>query len=838
MTRQLYETESVVRRSIDACSELFNEFFEADLRGVIFPPSNRESEAAAYLEKASYIQPAVFMTSYALAMLWKSWGVVPDSVLGYSIGEVVAGTVAGVISLEDAVRMTAKRSRLMNELPAGGMVAVALSEQDVTPLMGDSLDLGAMNGPEHTTVAGSHEMIEPFKHRLDELRIPYKTINVPHGYHSRMMEPIIEPYRRVAASVNFRHPEIDFFSTLLGARANAEELRDPEYWVREAREPIRFSPAVEALAANEKRVFLEVGPAQLLSKLVRSHPGISKSHLVLSSCPGPQQSVPEARFVLWTLGRLWLAGQPVNWEGLYGGKRPVRVGLPGYSFERQRYWIERRSADITAGAAPSGPRKLALEEWGPAPVDAGKASSMPIPRPARGSLAPRNLLEKQIGNLWQQLLGIEETDIRESFLELGGNSLMAVQLISRVRDVFGVELPVGEFLGSPTITAMAEAVALRQAQSGKISEVEDLLSEIEALEAEEVGVLLAQEVEDFGHEETSKGTSAAMPSHENPAIRSVEFSLFFFSGDESAFPNDKYQLVLEATKFADRNGFAAVWTPERHFHRFGGLYPNPAVLGAALAAITERIQIRAGSVIAPLQSPIRIAEEWALVDNLSNGRTGIAFATGFHPVDFVLSPERFRERSKLTLDVVEAVRRYWRGELARGRTGTGEQVERTLYPRPVQRELPTWLTATRSTETFVQAGKMGVNVLTAVLRINPEEMAEKIAAYRRARLEHGHDPEGGKVTLMLHAFCGSKSDEVRRTGHQAIPRISPIPFGVSKFNRSSPLAGRRTQPSVPRIQPFLRGRIALRNSRVLLEYGAKVRGDRRRRNCLSHRFWN
>ena len=224
----------------------------------------------------------------------------------------------------------------------------------------------------------------------------------------------------------------------------------------------------------------------------------------------------------------------------------------------------------------------------------------------------------------------------------------------------------------------------------------------------------------------------------------MDFSLFFFSGDESAFPQDKYQLVLEATKFADRNDFAAVWTPERHFHRFGGLYPNPAVLGAALAAITGRVQIRGGSVIAPLQSSIRIAEEWALVDNLSKGRVGVAFATGFHPVDFMLSPERFKERAKLTVEVVEAVRKYWRGEPAQGRTGTGEEVQRMRFPRPVQAELPVWLTATRSTETFVQAGRLGLMSSRLVLRINREEMAEKIAAYRRARDENGHDPNAGR----------------------------------------------------------------------------------------------
>ena len=168
-------------------------------------------------------------------------------------------------------------------------------------------------------------------------------------------------------------------------------------------------------------------------------------------------------------------------------------------------------------------------------------------------------------------------------------------------------------------------------------------------------------------------------------------------------------------------------------------------------------------MIAPLQNPIRIAEEWALVDNLSHGRTGIAFAAGFHPVDFMLSPERFSERTRLTCEAIETVRRYWRGEPVRGPTGTGEEVQRMSFPRPVQAELPVWLTATRSTETFLQAGRLGVNVLTAVLRMNREELAEKIDAYRRARYEHGHDPHAGRVTLMLHAFAGSDDDQVRLT---------------------------------------------------------------------------
>jgi natural product biosynthesis luciferase-like monooxygenase protein len=746
MTRGLYETEPVVRRSIDECSELFRASFDVDLPGIIFPTAERQEEARVCLHRAFYIQSALFMTSYALAMLWKSWGVQPESVLGYSIGEIVAGAVAGVISLPDAVRITGERSRMMQQLPPGAMLAVALSEDDVRPLMGEGLDIGAINGPNHTTVAGPHEAMEDFKRKLDGQRIAYKTIVVPHGYHSRMMEPIFEPYRRVAASISFHAPETNFVSTLLGARATAQDLTDPVYWAREARETIRFSPALETLAATERRIFLEVGPGQLLSKLVRSHPAVSKKHLILSSCQSSKQTISEGGFALWTLGRIWLAGHSVNWAGVYAEERPGRVALPGYPFERQRYWIE------PPGEKKSSTQKrLVLKDWTAAAPERGKPV-ISRSTPARQILAPRNPFENQVAALWQQVLGTADFDIRENFLELGGNSLMAVQLISRVRDVFDVELPVGEFLRTPTVIAMAESIALLQVQGNNSLRVEDLLSEIEALRVDEAAALLTKE--------TRCSENAASPATAGE-ISPVELSLFFFSGDESAFPHDKYRLVIDATKFADSHGFAAVWTPERHFHRFGGLYPNPAVLGAALAAVTKRINIRAGSVIAPLRDPIRIAEEWALLDNLSHGRVAVAFATGFHPVDFMLSPDKFGERSKLTIGVVEAVRRYWRGEPVYGKTGTGEEAQRVLFPRPVQPELPVWLTATRSTETFIQAGRIGANVLTAVLRINVEEMAEKIAAYRQARSEHGHDPATGKVTLMLHAFVGSSTREVR-----------------------------------------------------------------------------
>jgi len=240
----------------------------------------------------------------------------------------------------------------------------------------------------------------------------------------------------------------------------------------------------------------------------------------------------------------------------------------------------------------------------------------------------------------------------------------------------------------------------------------------------------------------------------------MDFSLFFFA-DSGAAGGDGYELLLESARFADTHGFTAVWTPERHFHPFGGLYPNPAVTGAAVAAVTERVSIRAGSVVAPLHHPVRIAEEWAVVDNLSRGRVGVSFASGWHATDFVLRPENYADRKDVMVKTVEVVRRLWRGERIDLPDGTGEPHPVRIFPAPVQRELPVWITSAGSPETFRTAGRLGAGVLTHLLGQAPDALARNIAAYRQA-LSDAHGPDvRGHVALMLHTLIGLDRDEVR-----------------------------------------------------------------------------
>jgi natural product biosynthesis luciferase-like monooxygenase protein len=251
--------------------------------------------------------------------------------------------------------------------------------------------------------------------------------------------------------------------------------------------------------------------------------------------------------------------------------------------------------------------------------------------------------------------------------------------------------------------------------------------------------------------------------------RALDFSLFYFGNETAEADPDRYRLTLEGAKFADRHGFKAIWTPERHFHSFGGLYPNPSVMGAAIATITERIQIRAGSVVLPLHHPLRVAEEWALVDNLSKGRVGVSIASGWHDRDFTLAPDNFAERKEVMRRGIETVRKLWRGDAIEFKGGRGNAFPVKVYPRPVQRELPIWVTAAGSPETFRLAGEIGANVLTHFLGQEIEELAKKINIYREARRVAGHEGEGC-VSVALHTFVGENLDQVRATVHDPLCR--------------------------------------------------------------------
>jgi natural product biosynthesis luciferase-like monooxygenase protein len=272
----------------------------------------------------------------------------------------------------------------------------------------------------------------------------------------------------------------------------------------------------------------------------------------------------------------------------------------------------------------------------------------------------------------------------------------------------------------------------------------------------------------------------------------MEFSLFYFANDSNERAADRYRLLLDGARFADRNGFAAIWTPERHFHAFGGLYPNPSVTGAAVAMVTERLSIRAGSVVAPLHHPLRIAEEWSVVDNLSNGRVGISFASGWNVVDFALNPGSHTDRRSLMDKRIEQVCRLWRGETIEVVDGRGKTQQVGIFPTPVQPELPIWITSGGHIETFRKAGHLGAGVLTHLLNQSLDELQRKIDVYRAAVAGRKADGWPGHVALMVHTYLGEREDETRAQVHDPMCDYlrSSLDLRVNPHTRDADSPGR------------------------------------------------
>jgi natural product biosynthesis luciferase-like monooxygenase protein/amino acid adenylation domain-containing protein len=271
---------------------------------------------------------------------------------------------------------------------------------------------------------------------------------------------------------------------------------------------------------------------------------------------------------------------------------------------------------------------------------------------------------------------------------------------------------------------------------------------------------------DKGGESCSVNDRKLGQKSRSQAQKTMQFSLYYFGSYEAEFNPNKYNLLFEGAKFGDRAGFTAIWLPERHFHAFGGFSPNPSVLAAALARETKQIQLRSGSVVLPLHHSIRVAEEWAVVDNLSQGRIGIAFASGWHSQDFVLAPQSFGQHRELMFREIENVQKLWRGEAIAVLDGKGQTVEVKTYPQPMQSQLPTWITIVNNPDTYIRAGAIGAGILTNLMGQSVEDLARNIALYRQSLTEHGYDPASGTVTVLLHTFVGNDLEQVREQARQ------------------------------------------------------------------------
>ncbi|HEX5885294.1 MAG TPA: SDR family NAD(P)-dependent oxidoreductase [Pyrinomonadaceae bacterium] len=352
MGAELYENEPVFRHYIDAASDSLQKTLGFDLRVKLFPTRYGNDADSGYLDHTSVLQPALFALEYAMAQLWRSWGVEPECFLGHSLGEYVAATLAGVMSFEDGLQLVARRGELIGGLPTGMMLAVPLNQEEVLPLLGHDLSIAAINGPERTVVSGPPAAILEFEKTLSDRGVAFTRLSTSHAFHSGMMEAIVPEFRKALSSITLHAPNTRYISNVTGTWITAAEATDPEYWVRHLLQPVGFFDGLRTLAAVPRVVLLEVGPGRVLT-------GLAKAGLRGVDLPKCLVSIPDLKEVgatedhlHRTLGELWLAGVPVNWSDYQKDSGAKRVPLPGYAFQRERYWISGKKPSATKAVEP------------------------------------------------------------------------------------------------------------------------------------------------------------------------------------------------------------------------------------------------------------------------------------------------------------------------------------------------------------------------------------------------------------------------------------------------------------------------------------------------------
>jgi acyl transferase domain-containing protein/acyl carrier protein len=365
MAREIYEIEPLFREQFDACAEILRTQLDCDLRGAIYPHDDGNTDAdAALLDETRLAQPALFVVEYALARVWMKWGVSPAAMIGHSIGEYVAACLAGVFSLEDALRLVTARGRLMQQMPRGAMLAVKLSPGELKPLMDERVSLAAVNAPASCVVAGEEEAIAGLEQQLHARGVSCRRLHTSHAFHSAMMQPALEPFAAEVRKVTLHAPEMPYISGLTGTWITEAQATDPNYWARHLREAVQFSAGIAELLREPESILLEVGPGQTLTALAKQQLESASQRIVLGSLRHPHDRQSDASFILETLGKLWLAGVKVDFHVFYADERRRRIPLPTYPFERQRYWIDPPAASATdESTSTSLNRKTEIDDW-------------------------------------------------------------------------------------------------------------------------------------------------------------------------------------------------------------------------------------------------------------------------------------------------------------------------------------------------------------------------------------------------------------------------------------------------------------------------------------------
>jgi acyl transferase domain-containing protein/glutamate-1-semialdehyde aminotransferase len=448
-----YHDEPVYREVVDRCAAILQPLLGLDIRSIIYPIAAEAEVAAISLAQTCFTQPTLFVTEYALAQLWQSWGVIPQATIGHSIGEFVSACLGGVFSLEDALRLVATRSRMMWELPRGSMLSVRLSAAAITSyLMGD-LEIAAINSPTLCVISGSTEAIEQLQSQLNINEIACRLLHTSHAFHSSMMDEMIEPFAAIIKQVQLAPPQIPFVSTVTGDWITDEQATDPLYWATQIRQTVQFAAGIATIWQRPERVLLEVGPRTTTATLARQQAQDLKQQLAISSLnDAPENEWPS---LLQAIGQLWLAGVSLDWDRFEQAETRRKVSLPTYPFERQRFWI-----DPLPPQHPDSAHVSSLPPLTTSPLP----SLLPMlqtesPTPVAPNPCQSTSLITVLKEVFAATSGLDMINVAESttFLEMGLDSLSLTQIGIALKKKFQAKVTLRQLLELyPTFSTLAD----------------------------------------------------------------------------------------------------------------------------------------------------------------------------------------------------------------------------------------------------------------------------------------------------------------------------------------------------------------------------------------------
>ena len=506
MAGRLYATEPFFAREIDACCQILMETIAEDIRPSILSPaedfdgnSNPSKERFDFAHMVANPKPnsrnddpvtaqlGLFVVEYALARLFQHWGLQPSAILGYSIGEYVAACIAGVFSRESALQIIAQRSLLTESLPPGSMIAVPLGETDVLPLLNDRVFFCGSHGPTLSILGGTVDAISELQERLTLKEIVTRRLRTTRAFHTPLMRPVAKALREVISREPLSQPSIPYVSNLTGTWVRGDEATSPDYWANHLCSPVRFASGVTAIGISGRRLFLEVGPGRSLCGLAAAQSfadGIDDAVFV-STMPSVYESIASDSTVMNAIACLWKYGVEIDWKRLHEGRQLRRVSLPTSPFIQQSYWLQPSQlaefaevstdtaettknvyarSTVTIPEAESSERTSTISD----PVlgaarGVTKSSARHMVRESFGDLGsslgqPSTQTEKRVAAIWREKFVESQLGPHDDFFDLGGDSLIAIQILVRVRQDFGVQIGLQSFLRSPRIAALASKV--------------------------------------------------------------------------------------------------------------------------------------------------------------------------------------------------------------------------------------------------------------------------------------------------------------------------------------------------------------------------------------------